>query len=99
MSGHHKQRKGIFWKLIDADKYEKIKRHGHPGYDATKLSFQIFTTIAYLIVVFFIIIGVPWPNSEQTPIPPEDLSYAIPVFILFYIILIGGLYLRDKLRK
>ena len=58
----------------------------------------ILFTAAYIVVIFFLIIGVPWRGSS-TPIPPEDLGVAIPVFIVLYIFIAGGFYLRDKIRK
>jgi hypothetical protein len=33
------------------------------------------------------------------PIPPEDLPVAIPIFVLIYLVVFGGFYLRDRYRK
>ena len=67
--------------------------------DLTKPSVLIGVTLCYIFIVFFLIIGVPWQGSSPTPIPPEDLPVAIPIFILLYIVVIGGFYLRDKRKK
>jgi hypothetical protein len=94
-----KNNRKILGKFIRLDKFDKRQNHNENWFDATKPSVLIWLTISYIAIVFFLIIGVPWQGSGPTPIPPEDLPVAIPIFILFYVIVIGGLYLRDKLRK
>ncbi|MEW6664381.1 MAG: hypothetical protein AB1512_04065 [Thermodesulfobacteriota bacterium] len=85
--------------LVRLDENATIERKGRSRYDATRPSFLIFTAIAYAAAVFFIIIGVPLRGVSTKPIPQEDLPYAIPIFILVYVVIVGGLYLRDRLRK
>lgn len=87
---------GLFIKL---DEWEKIKLQKSSGYDATNPFFLFIVTIAYIAIVIFIIIGVPMNGMEPEPIPAEDLPVAIPIFIVIYIVVVGGLYLLDKYRK
>ena len=56
-------------------------------------------TIAYIGIVFFLIIGVPWMGVARESIPPDDLPVAITVAAVFYVLIIGGLYIRDRFKK
>lgn len=94
-----KRHHGLLGKFIRLDKDAKTRYRKENEFDATKPSVLLVLTISYVAVVFFLIIGIPWQGSEPEPIPPEDLPVAIPVFILLYILIIGGLFLRDKLKK
>ena len=67
--------------------------------DVSKPTVLIGITAVYCVMVFFLVIGVPWQGSSPVPIPPEDLPVAIPLFIIAYIVVIGGLYLRDRYRR
>lgn len=90
--------KKLLGKFIDFDKWEKVNHQGRSGYDATKPSFLIIVTIAYVAIVFFITLGIPMHGIEPEPIPAADLPYAMPIFIVIYVVVVGGLYLRDKYR-
>jgi len=94
-----KKHRNFLGKFIRLEEFDKKQYRNENEFDATKPSVLIGLTIAYIAIVFFLIIGVPWRGSDPTPIPPEHLPVAIPIFVIFYIIIIGGLYLRDKLRK
>ena len=93
-----KKHQKLLGKFIRLDQSAKNRYRKENEFDATKPSVLICLTVSYVAIVFFLIIGVPWQGYERTPIPPEDLPVAIPIFILLYIIIVGGLYLRDKLR-
>jgi len=69
------------------------------GFDATSPRFLLFVTAAYVVAVVLLIVGVPGRGSAGHPIPREDLGWAIVVFALIYVGVVGGLYLRDRLRK
>ncbi len=94
-----KRHKKILGKLIRQKEFNNKRTGNENEFDATKPSVLIWITIAYIAIVFFLIIGVPWRGSDPAPILPEDLPVAISVFVLLYIVIVGGLYLRDKLKK
>jgi len=85
----------ILGKFIRLDEGAKKRYRNENEFDATKPSVLIVLTISYVAAVFCLVIGVPWQGSARTPIPPEDLPVAIPVFIVFYVLLVGGLAVWD----
>ncbi len=96
----NKKQKDFLGKIIRLKELKKKRpRKDQNIIDPTNPGTLLLITIAYAVAVFFIIIGVPWHGSESTPIPPEDLPVAIPLFIILYVVVIGGLYLYDKVRK
>ena len=57
-------------------------------------------TICYIIGVTMIILGVktgPYQNRE--PIPINELSENIPIFIFFYVLILGIIKLNDYLNS
>ncbi len=94
-----KKDKSPFEKFRGLDGLNEKQYRQRDEFDATKPSVLIGLTIVYAVAVFSIIIGVPWQGVGGTPIPPEDLPVAIPIFIGLYVVVIGGLYLRNKMRK
>jgi len=99
MNRSNKGNNRIIGKLIRPDAFNsKSSRNGNE-FDATKPSVLICLTIAYIAIVFSLIIGIPWMGSDPTPIPPEDLPAAVSIAAVFYIIIVGGLYIRDRLKK
>lgn len=98
MKLNDKNRK-ILGKFIRLDKLDNKQYRKENEFDATKPSVLISLTVAYIAIVVFLVLGVPWMGVDREPIPPEDLPVAIPIFILFYLLIIGGLYVRDRLKK
>jgi len=99
MNRSNKKNNRIIGKLIRPNAFGSKSRRNENEFDATKPSVLICLTIAYSAIVFFLIIGVPWRGSDPTPIPPENLSVALSIAAIFYIIIVGGLFLRDRLKK
>jgi len=96
MDPENKNRLG---KFIRPEGDEKNQRRKANEIDVSKPSTLIWLTLCYAFVVFFVIIGVPRPGLPGNPIPVEYLPVAIPFFIIAYVVVIGGFYLRDKHRK
>jgi len=94
-----KRRNAILGKLIRTNEAARARAKKGNEFDATKPSVLFWLTMAYIGVVFFLIIGVPWQGTERMPIPPEDLPIAIKTAVIFYSVIVGGLYLSDTLRK
>ena len=84
---------GLFIRL---DKLGKTKKQNE--IDLSNPATLIWLTVGFVVVVFFLIIGVPW-HGYSNPIPPEDLDVVIPVLVVLYILIVGGFYFRDKKRK
>jgi len=89
----------LLGKLVRMDDYKNKSYRNQNSFDATKPSVLIVLTLAYIAIAFCLIVGIPWQGHKPDPIPPEDLPVAIPIFVVIYIVLIGGLYLRDRLKK
>lgn len=99
MSPPDKRSKGILDKLVLPVESRGKRNKDQNEFDATKPVVLFWLTISYIGIVFFLFIGVPWMGVEREPIPPEDLPFAITVAVILYIVIIGGLYLRDRLKK
>ena len=99
MKKPNRKQREFLGKLIRIDELERKNIRDENYIDLTKPSVLIWITISYIAILFFVIIGVPWMGSDSTPIPPEQLPVAIPIFIFLYVVVIGGFFLRDKLRK
>ncbi|MEE4241793.1 MAG: hypothetical protein V2I36_10005 [Desulfopila sp.] len=95
----NKKNKKFLGKFVDLKKFENKQYRKENEFDATKPSVLLWLTICYVLIVCFLIIGIPWQGVGPTPIPSEDLPIAIPIFIILYIVVIGGLYLRDRFKK
>ena len=96
MKTQKNKRKNFLGLFVHLDKIGKPQKQNE--IDLSNPVTLITFTISYIIVIFFVIIGIPWHGSSN-PIPPEDLDVAIPVFIFLYIFLAGGFYIRDKIKK
>lgn len=89
-----------FWgKFVRLDESGRRGARWRGELDLTRPAVLIGLTLAYAFIVFFVIIGVPWMGMHPGPIPPEELPVAITFFVLAYIVVIGGFYLRDQRRK
>lgn len=97
--GDNKNRNRILDKLVlpKESRHGKIKNENE--FDATRPVVIFWLTIAYIGIVFFLIIGIPLPGLDREPIPAESLPTAITIAVVLYPLIIGGLYLRDKLKK
>ena len=94
-----KKHNRILEKLI-LPKESRRKRHRNENeFDATRPIVLFWLTISYIAIVAFLILGIPWMGLEREPILPEDLPVAITTAAIFYVLIIGGLYIRDKLNK
>ena len=93
------KQKGLLGKFIRLDESGKLNPRKPGELDLTRPSVLIGLTLAYIVVVFMVIFGVPINGIHSDPIPVEDLPVAIPLFILAYVVVIGGFYLRDRRRK
>lgn len=94
-----KKRNRILGKLILPGESGTKRYRNENEFDATRPTVLFWLTIAYVGTVFFLIIGIPLPALDREPIPPEDLPTAITTAVIVYPLIIGGLYLRDKLKK
>lgn len=92
------QQNRVLDKIIRSDG-SRNRRRDENHIDLTKPSVILWLTMIYVVVVSFIVVGVPWMGVRSTPIPPDQLPVAIPVFIVLYVVVIGGFYLRDRFRK
>ena len=81
-------------------KEEFLKEVTGQGKNVKSVPIWLFT-ICYIIGVGMIILGVktgPYQDYRE-PIMPADLSENIPIFIFFYILILGFIKLNDYLNK
>ncbi|NPA25023.1 MAG: hypothetical protein GXO34_04265 [Deltaproteobacteria bacterium] len=95
----NKKQKGFWEKFIRPGESGRRGDRWRGDLDLTRPVVLLGLTLAYAFIVFFLVIGVPWMGMRPGPIPPEDLPVAITFFVLAYIVVIGGFYLRDRRRK
>lgn len=93
------KRSGMLGKFIRLDEQGRQRARSQNTFDATKPSVLFWLTIAYAGIVFFLITGIPLPALDREPVPPGDLPAALTAAVVFYIVIVGGLYLRDRLKK
>jgi hypothetical protein len=96
---NQKKQTRILDKLILPKESRNRKSRDENEFDATKPIVLFWLTIAYIGLVFFLVTGVNWPGLDRESLPPEDLPTAITIAVIVYPLIIGGLYLRDKLKK
>lgn len=94
-----KKHKRILDTLILPGESRNRKYRNENKFDATRPVVLFWLTIAYMSLAFCLIIGIPWPGLDPEPVAPEDLPVAITVAVFFYIFIVGGLFIRDKLKK
>jgi hypothetical protein len=57
-------------------------------------------SVAYFLAVIGIILGIRHNAfTDSIPIPPEHIPVLIPFFVLGYVLIVGPLWLIDRLRK
>jgi len=95
----NEKQKGFWGQFIRFDESGKRSNINREELDLSKPSVFIGLTVAYVVIVVCLILGVPWMGLHPDPIPPEDLPVAIPIFVLIYLVVFGGFYLRDRYRK
>jgi hypothetical protein len=93
------KQKNLLGKFVRRDESGNLNPRKPDELDLTRPAVFIGLTLAYVCIVFCIVIGVPWQGLHPEPIPPEDLPVAITVFVLLYLVVFGGFYFRDKRRR
>jgi hypothetical protein len=78
-----KRHKRILGKLI-LPSNERSKKHPSANeFDATRPAVLFWLSVAYVGIVFFLILGIPLPRLARDPVPPEDVPVAAAAVVIF----------------